>query len=115
MKITSQPSNGIDLNVTFDGRTFTLPRLIEHVRNLESAQDQLVGEQEARDRHPAGKGVDALAAAIRLAEARNSKARRRFGTAIAALATAEEDVAYSENRLLEAHANFNTFVNGGQA
>lgn len=60
MKITSQPSNGIDLNVTFDGRTFTLPRLIEHVRNLESAQDQIVGEQSARDRHPAGKGCQVI-------------------------------------------------------
>lgn len=87
------PSLG-QLNITFDGRTFTLPELVERVRNLESAQDQIVGgigairpksalspgesmdeyemrmfrdfgirlpattgEQVARDRHPAGKGL----------------------------------------------------------
>ncbi|MGC0364771.1 hypothetical protein ABH922_002755 [Rhodococcus sp. 27YEA15] len=79
--IRSRPSTGAELRVEFDGHTYTLPRLIEHVRNLESAQDQLVGERAdyhrqvirkpidhmflgtasteelaARDRRPAGKG-----------------------------------------------------------
>ena len=48
--VDERPGHSVgQLNVTFDGRTFTLPRLIEHVRNLESAQDQIVGESNATE------------------------------------------------------------------